>query len=150
MMTTINDSIEINVPVRTAYDQWTQFETFPRFMDGVKEVKQLDDRHLHWHAELWGKDVEWDSEITEQIPDRVIAWHSTNGPDNSGYVRFEPVADGKTRVDVQINYQPESMMQKAGDKLGAASSRLHDELENFKDFIESRGSETGAWRGTIE
>lgn len=149
-MTTINDSIEINVPVHTAYDQWTQFEDFPRIMDDVQEVKQLDDTHLYWRADFWGKNVEWKSEITEQVPERVIAWHSTEGPDNSGYVRFEQAGPDRTRVNVQINYEPQTALQSVGDTLGAASSRLHDELENFKDFIENRGQATGAWRGTVD
>lgn len=149
-MTTINQSIEINVPVRTAYDQWTQFEDFPKIMDDVEEVKQIDNTHLYWRASFWGKDVEWKSEITEQIPDKMIAWHSTEGPDNSGYVRFEPSGADKTRVNVQINYEPQNIVQSAGDALGAASSRLKDELENFKDFLEQHDAPSGAWRGTVK
>ena len=106
-MERIEKSIEVNAPVRAVYNQWTQFEEFPRFMAGVKEVRQLDDTHLHWHAEIWGKDKEWDAEITEQVPDRVIAWRSTSGAPNAGTVRFEPVAPDRTRVRLTMEYQPE-------------------------------------------
>ncbi len=148
-MKTIHETIDVNVPLTTAYNQWTQFEDFPQIMDDVREVKQLDDTHLHWRAEVMGKDIEWDSEITEQVPDRKIAWRSVGGPEHAGAVEFEPVGADKTRILLHIDYEPEDMMEKAGDLLGTASRRAHDELEKFKAFIERRGHETGAWRGSV-
>ena len=149
-MSEIHDSVEVNVPVRTAYNQWTQFEDFPQFMTGVREVRQLDNQRLHWRAEIMGKDIEWDSKITKQVADRMIAWESVGGsPANSGYVEFSPVAPNKTKVTVHVNYEPEGVMENVGSALGVASSRLHTELEHYKDFLERRGSETGAWRGEI-
>lgn len=148
-MNTINESIDVNVPVRTAYNQWTQFEDFPKIMDDVQEVKQLDDTHLHWRAEMMGKDVEWDSEITEQVPDRMIAWRSVSGPEHAGAVEFEPVGSDKTRIRLRIDYEPAGIVEKAGDMLGTVTRRARDELEHFKDFIERRGHETGAWRGAV-
>ena len=146
----VEKSIEVDVPVSTVYNQWTQFEEFPRFMEGVESVKQLDDKRLHWRAEIAGKVVEWDAEIFEQIPDRRVAWRSTTGELNSGMVNFEPLGANRTRVSVKINYKPESTLEKLGSALGVVSQRVQRDLERFKDFIESRGEETGAWRGQIE
>jgi uncharacterized membrane protein len=148
-MERIEKSIEVACPVRTVYNQWTQFEEFPRFMAGVKEVKQLDDTHLHWHAEIWGKDKEWDAEITEQVPDQVIAWRSTGGALNAGTVRFEPVAQDRTRVRLIMEYEPEGVIEKTGDAIGVFSARVQNTVEDFKEFIEQRGGETGAWRGEV-
>jgi uncharacterized membrane protein len=148
-MERIEKSIEVACPVRTVYNQWTQFEDFPHFMAGVKEVKQLDDTHLHWHAEIWGKDKEWDSEITEQVPDQVIAWRSTSGARNAGTVRFEPVSHDRTRVSLTMEYEPEGAVEKTGDAVGIFSSRVQNTVEDFKDFIEKRGAETGGWRGEV-
>lgn len=149
-MSEIQDSVEVNVPVRTAYNQWTQFEDFPQFMTGVREVQQLDNQRLHWRAEIMGKDLEWDSKITKQVADRMIAWESIGGtPRNSGYVEFSPIAPGKTKVTVHIDYEPEGLLENVGSALGVASARLHSDLEHYKDFLEKRGSETGAWRGEI-
>src|SRR5687767_6846788 len=148
-MERIEKSIEVACPVRTVYNQWTQFEEFPRFMAGVKEVKQLDDTHLHWHAEIWGKDKEWDAEITEQVPDQVIAWRSTGGALNAGTVRFEPVAQDRTRVRLIMEYEPEGVVEKTGDAIGVFSARVQNTVEDFKEFIEQRGGETGAWRGEV-
>ena len=149
-MERIEKSVEVKCPVRAVYNQWTQFEEFPRFMAGVKEVKQIDDTHLHWHAEIWGKDKEWDSEITEQVPDQKIAWRSTSGDaPNSGVVRFEPVAPDRTRVRLTMEYQPQGVVENVGDKLGVLSARVQNTVEDFKKFIESRGQETGAWRGEV-
>lgn len=148
-MNTIKESIDVNVPVRTAYNQWTQFEDFPKIMEDVREVKQLDDTHVHWRAEVMGKDLEWDSEITEQVPDRMIAWHSVSGPEHAGAVEFEPVGSDKTRIRLRVDYEPEGVMEKAGDVLETVTRRARDELEHFKEFIERRGHETGAWRGTV-
>ena len=148
-MTTVEKYVDVNVPVRTAYDQWTQFESFPKFMEGVQRVDQLDDRRLHWCVEIAGKTEEYDAQITEQIPDQRIAWRSTSGPQNSGVVSFHPLDARRTRVMLQMEYEPEGIVENAGDKLGVVSMRLQGDLNRFKKFIESRGVETGAWRGSI-
>jgi uncharacterized membrane protein len=148
-MATVQESIEVNRPVNTVYNQWTQFEDFPRFMEGVREVKQLDDTHLRWRAEIGGKDESWDSEITEQVPDQRIAWRSTSGAKNSGVVTFQRLTDEKTKVMVQMDYDPEGAAENVGSATGAVSRRVQGDLERFKEFIEERGSETGAWRGTV-
>jgi uncharacterized membrane protein len=142
-------SFEIDVPVRTAYNQWTQFEEFPRFMDGVKEVRQLDDTHLHWCASIAGKDKEWDAEITEQVPDQVIAWRSTSGNPNSGRVRFDPIGADRTRIDLEMEYEPQGALEKAGDAMGVVSRQIDKTVDDFRQFIEKRGRETGAWRGRV-
>jgi uncharacterized membrane protein len=148
-MENIEQSIEIDAPVTTVYNQWTQFEEFPRFMEGVREVRQLDDKRLHWRAEIGGKEKEWDAEIFRQIPDQVIAWRSTSGMRNEGEVSFDKAADGKTRVMVNMRWEPDTAAEKASDMVGIASARVRGDLKRFKDFIESRGRETGAWRGEI-
>jgi uncharacterized membrane protein len=148
-MATIEKSIDVDVPVRTAYDQWTQFEEFPRFMESVESVKQLDDTHLHWVAKVGGKRKEWDARITEQIPDKRIAWTSEGGAGNAGVVTFHRLGDHKTRVMLQIEYEPEGIVETAGDALGVVTSRIAGDLQRFKEFIESRGRETGAWRGNV-
>ena len=148
-MSKIEKSIDVQVPVRTAYDQWTQFEEFPSFMEGVESVHQIDDRRLHWRAEILGKVVEWDAEIAEQLPDTRIAWRSTSGAPNAGVVSFFRLSDDRCRVALQIDYEPEGFVETVGDWLGVLSSRVEGDLERFKKFIEERGVETGAWRGTI-
>jgi len=148
-MTTVEKSIDVNVPITTAYNQWTQFEEFPRFMQGVEEVRQLDDKRLHWRADIGGKDKEWDAEITEQEPDRRIAWRSMTGAENSGIVTFQPVDANRTQVTLQIGYEPEGFLESIGDALGFVSRRVEGDLERFKEFVESRGAETGGWRGEI-
>lgn len=147
-MASIEKSIEVYVPVRVAYDQWTQFESFPSFMDGVKEVRQIDDNRLRWRAEIAGKDEEWEAEIVEQQPDRMIAWRSIGGALNAGTVTFEP-REGATRVTLRIDYEPETVTERAGDALGIVSARVEGDLDHFKEFIESRRQPTGAWRGEI-
>ena len=146
---TIEKSVDIHVPLHTAYNQWTQFEEFPRFMEGVESVKQLDDTRLHWVANVGGERKEWDARITEQIPDRHIAWRSEGGEFTSGKVSFQPLGSGDTRVTVQLSYAPKAFTEKIGDMLGVVSRRVEGDLKRFKDFIESRGHETGAWRGTV-
>jgi uncharacterized membrane protein len=141
--------IEVNVPVSTAYNQWTQFEEFPRFMASVEEVKQIDDTHLHWRANVAGKMKEWDAEITEQIPDQKIAWRSVGGVRNSGVVTFHRVADNRTRVVLHMDYEPETTGEKIGDAVGGVKLTTKGNLKRFKDLIEGRGVETGAWRGTV-
>jgi uncharacterized membrane protein len=148
-MSTIEQSIDVNVPVRTAYDQWTQFEEFPRFMEGVREVRQVDDKRLAWCAEVGGKEKRWEAEITEQIPDARIAWRSRTGANNAGVVTFHRLDDQKTRVMLQLDYDPEGVVENVGDAVGVVSSRVRGDLARFKDFIEQRGRETGAWRGSI-
>ena len=149
-MERIEKSVEVACPVRTVYNQWTQFEEFPRFMAGVKEVKQLDDTHVHWHAEIWGKDKEWDAEITEQVPDQRISWRSISGDaPNAGSVRFEPVGADRTRVNLTMEYEPQGVIENVGDKLGVMSARVQNTVEDFKKFIEKRSAETGAWRGEV-
>lgn len=149
-MATIEKSIEVNVPASVAYNQWTQFEDFPQFMEGVKSVRQLDDSRLHWVAEVGGKEEEWDAEITEQTPDQRIAWTNTSGARNAGVVTFHRIDDQTARVMLQMDYDPEGFIETAGDKLGFVSRRVAGDLERFKEFIEARGRETGAWRGTVE
>ena len=149
-MASIEESIEVNVPVRVAYNQWTQFEEFPRFMEGVKEVRQLDDKRLHWKAEIGGKVKEWDAEITEQIPDERIAWTSRSGPWNAGVVTFHRLDDSRTKAMLQLDYDPDGVLENLGDALGVVKLRVKGDLQRFKEFVESRGRETGAWRGEIK
>jgi uncharacterized membrane protein len=146
----IEQSIDVRVPVRTAYNQWTQFEEFPRFMEGVLEVRQLDDRRLAWRAEVGGKEKSWEAEISEQIPDARVAWHSVGGARNAGVVTFHRIDDETTRVMLQLEYEPEGVVENVGDAVGVASARVRGDLQRFKDFIEQRGRETGAWRGSID
>jgi uncharacterized membrane protein len=146
---TIEKSIDINVPVRTAYNQWTQFEEFPRFMEGVESVKQLNDTTLHWVANVGGERKEWRARITEQVPDHHIAWRSDGGDFTSGVVSFQALGPDKTCVTVRLNYEPKGATEKLGDMLGMGARRVEGDLARFKDFIESKGHETGAWRGTV-
>ncbi len=148
-MTHVEKSIEVGVPVRTAYDQWTQFEEFHKFMEGVKEVRQLDDKRLLWRADVGVKEEEWNAEITEQTPDKMVAWRSTSGAENSGAVSFASLGEERTRVTVRIGYEPEGIVETVGDKLGFMSRRVEGDLERFKEFIEKRGVASGAWRGEI-
>jgi uncharacterized membrane protein len=148
-MPTVEESIEVEVPVRTAYNQWTQFEEFPKFMEGVEHVQQKDDTHLHWVASVGGKTEEWDAKITEQIPDQKVAWKATSGKGNAGIVTFQPVANDKTRITVQMDWEAEGFAEKAGGAIGLDSHRVQGDLDRFKEMIESRGGETGAWRGEV-
>jgi len=148
-MERIEKSVEVNCPVRTVYNQWTQFEDFPKFMAGVKEVHQIDDTHLHWRAQVWGKDEEWDAEVTEQMPDERISWRSVAGSKNAGTVRFESLGPDRTRVRLVMAYEPEGALENAGSKLGVMDSQVQESVDDFKKFIESRGQETGAWRGEV-
>jgi uncharacterized membrane protein len=150
-MAKVEKSIDVNVPVRAAYDQWTQFETFPRFMDAVEEVKQIDDTHLHWKASIDGKVEEWDAEITEQTPDQRIAWQSTSGPRNAGAVTFHRLDGDQCRIMLQLEAEPRNLTERVGDALGFLDRQLEGDLERFKDFIENRqGQATGAWRGEVD
>ena len=149
-MATIEQSIEVDAPLRAVYNQWTQFEDFPRFMEGVKEVHQLDDSRLHWRAVIAGKEKEWDAEIVEQRPDERIAWTSRGGAWNSGAVTFHRLDDWRTKVMLQVDYDPQGVVENVADALGVVSVRVKGDLERFKEFIERRGRETGAWRGEIQ
>ena len=148
-MATIEKSIDVGVPVSVAYDQWTQFEEFPKFMEGVVEVRQIDDKHLQWTAEVGGERHSWMAEIVEQQPDRVIAWRSVDGVPNSGRVEFEPIENG-THVEVDMEYEPEGFKEAVGALLGVDGGQVEEDLERFKDLVESRQAPTGAWRGRIE
>jgi len=145
----IEKSIDVNAPLSTVYNQWTQFEEFPHFMEGVMEVRQLDDKRLHWKAKIAGKEKEWDAEIFEQSPDACIAWRSTSGVLNTGKVSFQSLGPNKTRVNLKINYDPEGVIENLADALGVVSARVQGDLNRFKTFLESRRTETGAWRGEI-
>lgn len=149
-MTTVEESIEVAVPVTTAYNQWTQFEEFPRFMEGVEQVKQISDTRNHWKADIAGVEREFDTEITEQRPDERIAWCTVDGPKQAGVVTFHRLGDDKSKVMLQMEFDPEGIAEQVGDKLGFVKRRVKGDLERFKEFIESRGGETGAWRGEVE
>jgi uncharacterized membrane protein len=149
-MSTIEQSIEVEAPLRAVYDQWTQFEEFPRFMDGVEEVRQLDDTHVHWVAAFGGSRHEWDAEITEQKPDERVAWRNTDGKDNAGVVTFHRLDDTHTRVMVQMDFVPEGIKEKLGDAVGAPDRRVQGDLRRFKELIEERGAASGGWRGEVE
>jgi uncharacterized membrane protein len=148
-MATIVTSIEVDVPVPAAYNQWTQFESFPEFMDGVEKVVQLDQTRLRWTAKLGGRQMDWDARITEQIPDVRVAWTSTEGPRNGGAVDFHRLDDRQTLIVLVMETEPEGLVESLGDHLGLVRRRVENDLERFKGFIESRGSETGAWRGEV-
>lgn len=142
-------SIELNVPIGTAYNQWTQFETFPRFMSGVEEIQQLDNTHLHWRATVGGQQKEWDAVITEQVPDMRIAWKSTSGAKHAGVVTFHRLDEGHCRVMLQMEYEPEGLAENVGTMLGGLSRQVESDLQSFREFVEGRGTETGAWRGEV-
>lgn len=146
----VEASTEVDVPMRTAYDQWTQFEEFPRFMGSVDEVRQVDDTHLHWKARVAGKPKAWNAEITEQIPDERIAWHSTSGPLSMGVVTFDKMGENRTRVTLRMVYGPETLDEKIGDALGTMKLEAKRNLEQFKALMEQRGTESGAWRGEVQ
>ncbi len=149
-MSTTQQSIQIDLPVRTVYNQWTQFEDFPHFMEGVEKVNQIDDVNLHWVAEILGQHREWDAKITEQIPDERVAWTNTDGTTNAGVVTFHRIDDNTTKIMLQMEFDPDGFAEKAADALGLVKSRTKGDLERFKTFIEERGQETGAWRGEVD
>ena len=149
MTTKVEKSITVEVPVSTAYNQWTQFEEFPRFMGGVSEVRQLDDQKLHWVAQIGGVKREWQAQILEQIPDEKVAWAATEGATNAGAVYFTPSGSGSTLVRLSLEYEPEGLVEKAGDALNIVEKQAESDLEKFKQYIESRGSESGSWRGGV-
>jgi uncharacterized membrane protein len=149
-MSSIVHSIDVSVPVRAAYDQWTQFEEFPRFMDGVERVVQVDDTHVDWTAEIAGQRRTWRAEITEQEPDMRVAWRSVDGAMNAGVVTFHHLAQDQARVTLQLDVEPEGAVDKAGDALGFVERQVEGDLRRFKTFIEERGAPTGAWRGRVD
>jgi uncharacterized membrane protein len=146
----ITQSVDVDVPVRTAYNQWTQFEEFPRFMEGVESIEQIDDRRLRWKVDIAGIDREFQAEITEQTPDQRVAWRSRTGVDQGGVVTFHALNDEHTRVTLQMTLEPEGVAEQVADKMGVVSARTKGDLKRFKEFIEDRGAETGAWRGEID
>jgi uncharacterized membrane protein len=146
---TIEESIEVDVPVATAYNQWTQFEEFPRFMEGVESVRQVDDTHLHWVASVGGKTVAWDAKITEQHPDERVAWTATSGKRNGGVVTFHRLSDTSCKVVVQLEFEPDGVLERVGSAVGADQRRVKGDLSRFKELVESRGA-SGAWRGEVE
>ena len=148
-MSKFEGSVDVDVPVRAAYDQWTQFETFPQFMEGVEKVEQVTDTQLRWHAKIAGKDETWDAKITEQDPDQRVAWTSTSGAKNAGVVTFHRIDATTTRVTLQMEYEPDGPVESAGDALGLVKGRVQGDLKRFKAFIEERGAPTGAWRGEV-
>jgi uncharacterized membrane protein len=148
-MATVTKSIDVHVPISTAYNQWTQFETFPHFMGGVDQVEQLDDRRLHWKVSVGGQHREFDAEVTEQHPDERVAWKSTDGKTHAGVVTFHKLAPDETRVTVQLDWEPEGITEKAGAMVGLDDRQVSSDLDKFKAFIENRQNETGAWRGEV-
>lgn len=149
-MATVEESIDVAVPVTTAYDQWTQFESFPEFMNGVESVTQIDDTHSRWKTSVAGVTREFDTEIVEQHPDERVAWKSTDSVDHAGVVTFERLEENSTKVTVQLEWGPDTAMEKIGSAIGADKKEVKSDLKRFKEFIEGRGSETGGWRGNVE
>jgi uncharacterized membrane protein len=147
-MATMEKSIDVDVPVTSAYEQWTRFEEFPQFMEGVKEVRKVDDSHLHWVAEIGNKPEEWDARIIDQQPDRKVAWQSEDGAKNAGIVTFDVIDDHRTRVNLLMAYEPTGLVESVGDVLGFVSRKVQGDLERFKSFVESPSRETSAWRGS--
>ncbi len=149
-MSTVTESVDVHVPIGTAYNQWTQFEDFPKFMDGVESVRQLDDKTLYWKAKIAGKTEEWEARIAEQIPDKRIAWHNIAGATNAGQVDFVALSPVSTRVSLTLEYDPQGAVENVGDALGFVKRQVEGDLRRFKQFVEERGSSTGAWRGEIK
>ena len=148
-METIKESTDVNVPVSTAYNQWTQFEQFPKFMDGVESVTQIHDTHMSWSANVGGARREWQAEIVEQVPDQKIAWWATSGNGPNGIVTFEPLGPESTLMTVEMSYEPDGLMKQLGAKAGVDSRQVAADLKRFKQLVETLGAETGAWRGEV-
>ncbi|WP_395311886.1 SRPBCC family protein [Mycobacterium sp. AMU20-3851] len=148
-MSTTTASIDVDRPISTVYNQWTQFESFPRFMEGVEQIEQRDDTHLHWRVKVGPSVREFDATITEQHPDERVAWKSDSGPEHAGVVTFHRIADSTTRVTTQIDVDPDGFLENVADKLGILKARVNGDLERFKKFIEEQPSETGSWRGDV-
>ena len=148
-MSTVTESVDVHVPVTTAYNQWTQFESFPAFMEGVESIRQLDPTHTHWVTKIGGITREFTATITEQHPEERVAWKSDDGPNHAGVVTFHRLSDDTTRVTAQMDIDPAGFVEQAADKLGVLSRRVKGDMQRFKEFIEERGQETGAWRGDV-
>lgn len=148
-MTTITEAVEVAVPLRIAYNQWTQFESFPHFMEGVEAVEQRDDTHTHWKVKVGGQKREFDATIVEQHPDERVAWRSDSGPEHAGVITFHRLDDSTTRVTAQMSVDPDGFVEKVADRAGVLDRRVKNDMKRFKEFIESRGAETGAWRGDV-
>jgi uncharacterized membrane protein len=146
---TIKESIDVAVPVATAYNQWTQFEEFPKFMEGVESVQQTDDTHLRWVAEVGGERREWQAQIVEQVPDEKVAWQATGGDGPNGIVTFEPLGEARTMITVEMSYEPEGLKETLGAKIGLDSRQVKEDLQRFEQLVEALGQETGAWRGEV-
>ncbi|GAA4961138.1 SRPBCC family protein [Kineococcus glutinatus] len=149
-MPSVIETIDVDVPVRTAYNQWTQFESFPNFMSGVESIQQVSETLTHWKTKIAGVEREFDAQITEQHADERVAWKSVDGKDHAGVVTFHRISDDKTKVTVQLDWEAESLVEKAGAALGADDRQVKADLKRFKSFIEERGAETGAWRGDVQ
>ncbi|GHD39434.1 SRPBCC family protein [Mycetocola manganoxydans] len=150
MSTKVEKSILVNVPLSVAYNQWTQFEEFPHFMSGIKSVTQLGDENLKWVAEIGGVKRQWNAKILEQVPDKKVSWAATDGATNAGSVTFEDVGGGQTQVHLVLEYEPEGLVEKIGDKLNVVENQAEGDLDRFKAFIEAEGYATGAWRGSVD
>ncbi|WP_142065394.1 SRPBCC family protein [Pseudonocardia kunmingensis] len=150
MTSNVTESVDVAVPVRAAYNQWTQFESFPRFMDGVERIDQLTDTRTHWVTRIAGVAREFDAEITEQHPDERVAWTTVNGTHQAGVVTFHRLDDTHTRVTLQLDHDPQTLTEKAGEALGIIARRIQGDMAKFKQFIESRGHEEGGWRGNVD
>ncbi|WP_024874269.1 SRPBCC family protein [Saccharomonospora piscinae] len=149
-MSTVMKAVDVDVPLSTAYNQWTQFESFPEFMEGVEQVRQLDDTHTHWVLQVGGMTREFDATITEQHPDERVAWTSDSGPQHAGVITFHRLGANRTRVTAQMDIDPEGVLEKVADKSGLLEKRIDGDMHRFKTFIERRGSETGSWRGDVD
>ncbi|MBA3801224.1 MAG: SRPBCC family protein [Geodermatophilaceae bacterium] len=149
-MSTVTESIDVDVPIKTAYDQWTQFESFPQFMEGVEEIRQIDDTHNHWVIKIAGVTREFDATITEQHPEERVAWRADDGPNHAGVVTFHRIDDNQTRVTAQMDIDPEGFAENVADKAGILDRRVKGDMKRFKEFIESRDSATGSWRGDVD
>ncbi len=149
-MSTVTESIDVDVPIKTAYDQWTQFESFPQFMEGVEEIRQIDDTHNHWVIKIAGVTREFDATITEQHSEERVAWRADDGPNHAGVVTFHRIDDNQTRVTAQMDIDPEGFAENVADKAGILDRRVKGDMKRFKEFIESRDSATGSWRGDVD
>jgi uncharacterized membrane protein len=148
-MSSVTESVDVEAPITQVYNQWTQFETFPEFMSGVESITQLDDRHLHWKIKVAGVEREFDAEVTEQHPEERVAWKSTDGTSHAGVVTFHKLDQNHTKVTVQLNWDPDTLLEKAGAIVNADDMQVSRDLDRFKTFIEQAPSETGAWRGDV-
>lgn len=149
LVSTVMKAVDVDVPLSTAYNQWTQFESFPEFMDGVERVQQIDDTHTHWVTRIGGITREFDATITEQHPDERVAWTSDSGPTHAGVITFHRLGPDRTRVTAQMDIDPDTFLEKVADKAGLLETRVDGDLHRFKQYIESRGRETGSWRGDV-